>query len=48
MGVEFQEIRQGDSPLLDYLLIQLKKPRKEDFANLEFIAQPGAASAAAG
>jgi len=44
MGVEFQEIRQVDSPLL----IQLKKPRKEDFANLEFIAQPGAASAAAG
>ena len=35
MGVEFQEIRQGDRPLLDYVLRQLKKPRAADFADLE-------------
>ena len=37
MGVEFQEIRQGDRPLLDYVLDQLKKPRPEVFANPEVI-----------
>jgi hypothetical protein len=37
MGVEFQEIRQGDRPLLDYVLNRLKKPRIEDFADLEVI-----------
>jgi len=37
MGVEFQEIRQGDRPLLNYVLTQLKKPRSEDFADLEVI-----------
>jgi hypothetical protein len=37
MGVEFQEIRQGDRPLLDYVLNQLKKPRSNDFADLEVI-----------
>jgi len=36
-GVEFQEIRQGDRPLLDYVLDQLKKPRPEDFADPEVI-----------
>jgi hypothetical protein len=35
MGVEFQEIRQGDGPLLDYVLDQLKKPRPVDIADLE-------------
>jgi hypothetical protein len=39
MGVEFQEIRQGDRPLLDYVLNQLKKPRIEDFADLEVITE---------
>ena len=39
MGVEFQEIRQGDRPLLDYVLNQLKKPRTEDFADLEVITE---------
>ncbi len=39
MGVEFQEIRQGDRPLLDYVLNQLKKPRSEDFADLEIITE---------
>jgi PilZ domain len=37
MGVEFQEIRQGDRPLLDYVLNRLKKHRTEDFADLEVI-----------
>lgn len=39
MGVEFSEIRQGDRPLLDYVLNQLKKPRREDFADLEVITE---------
>jgi ribosomal 50S subunit-recycling heat shock protein len=39
MGVEFQEIRQGDRPLLDYVLNQLKKTRIEDFADLEVITE---------
>lgn len=37
MGVEFQEIRQGDRPLLEYVLAKLRKPRTEDFADLEVI-----------
>jgi len=45
MGVEFQEIRQGDRPLLEYVLHQLKKPRVEDFADLEVITKHLAASA---
>jgi len=40
MGVEFQEIRQGDRPLLDYVLNQLKRPRREDFADLEVVTEP--------
>ena len=40
MGVEFQEIRQGDRPLLDYVLQRLRKPRTEDFADLEVITEP--------
>jgi hypothetical protein len=39
MGVEFQEIRQGDRPLLDYVLNRLKKPRLEDFADLEVVTE---------
>jgi hypothetical protein len=45
MGVEFQEIRQGDRPLLDYVLNQLRKPRTEDFADLEVITEHLAAAA---
>jgi hypothetical protein len=45
MGVEFQEIRQGDRPLLDYVLDRLKKPRTEDFADLEVITEPMAEAA---
>jgi hypothetical protein len=47
MGVEFQEIRQGDRALLDYVLNLLKKPRREDFADLEVITSHLAVSAAA-
>jgi hypothetical protein len=39
MGVEFQEIRQGDRPLLEYVLQQLRKPRRQDFADLEVITE---------
>jgi hypothetical protein len=45
MGVEFQEIRQGDRPLLDYVLKRLKRPRVEDFADLEVITERMAAVA---
>ncbi|MGO9169829.1 MAG: PilZ domain-containing protein [Candidatus Sulfotelmatobacter sp.] len=40
IGVEFQEIRQGDRPLLDYVLNQVKKKRRQDFADLEVITEP--------
>jgi hypothetical protein len=46
MGVEFQEIRQGDRPLLDYVLNQVKKPRTQDFADLEVITEHTLAAAA--
>jgi hypothetical protein len=45
MGVEFQEIRQGDRPLLDYVLGRLRKPHLEDFADLEVVTE-GLVSAA--
>jgi hypothetical protein len=45
MGVEFQEIRQGDRPLLDYVLSRLRKPLREDFADLEVITEHMAAVA---
>jgi hypothetical protein len=38
MGIEFREIRQGDRPLLDYVLSQLKKP-KEDFTDIEVVTE---------
>jgi len=44
MGVEFYEIRQGDRPLLDYVLALLKKPRPEDFADLEVTTEHVAAA----
>ncbi len=43
MGVEFQEIRQGDRPLFDYVLEKLRKPRRDDFADLEVITEISAA-----
>jgi hypothetical protein len=45
MGVEFQEIRQGDRPLLDYVLKRLRKPRTQDFADLEVVTEHLAAVA---
>ena len=45
MGVEFQEIRQGDRPLLDYVLTRLRKLRAYDFADLEVVTEPMAAVA---
>jgi PilZ domain-containing protein len=45
MGVEFQEIRQGDRPLLDYVLNRLRKPLTQDFADLEVVFEPMAAVA---
>jgi len=35
MGVEFQQIRRGDRPLLDYILGKVKARRVEDFARVE-------------
>jgi hypothetical protein len=48
MGVEFQEIRQGDRPLLTYVLNQLKRRRANDFSDLEVITEHLAAAAVAG
>ena len=48
MGVEFHEIRQGDRPLLDYVLSQVKNRRSLDFADLEVVTEPSAEAAAAG
>lgn len=45
MGVEFHEIRQGDRPLLDYVLSRLRKSRTEDFADLEVVTESMAAAA---
>lgn len=39
MGIEFQQIRQGDRPLLEYVLNRLRRPRAEDFADLEVITE---------
>jgi PilZ domain len=35
MGVEFQQIRRGDRPLLDYVLRKLKSRRVEEFSKSE-------------
>lgn len=35
MGVEFQEIRRGDRPLLEYVLSRLRSRKTEDFSNVE-------------
>ncbi len=47
MGVEFQEIRQGDRPVLDYLLHKLKTKSIEEFAKLEVVTEALRAAAAA-
>jgi hypothetical protein len=37
MGVEFQEIRRGDRPLLSYVLGKLKARRVEEFVEVEVV-----------
>ena len=43
MGVEFQEIRLGDRPLLSYVLGKLKGQRVEEFCPVEVVTEPLAA-----
>jgi hypothetical protein len=43
MGVEFQQIRRGDRPLLEYVLSRLKSRRVEEFSRPESAGQPVAA-----
>jgi len=40
MGVEFQQIRRGDRPLLSYVLSKLKTRRVEEFARVEVVKEP--------
>jgi hypothetical protein len=40
MGVEFQEIRRGDRPLLSYVLSKLRTRRVEEFAQVEVVTDP--------
>jgi hypothetical protein len=44
MGVEFQQIRRGDRPLLEYVLGKLKTRRVEEFARVEVTNEPLAAT----
>jgi hypothetical protein len=39
MGVEFQEIRRGDRPLLSYVLSKLQRKRVEDFVEVEVVTE---------
>jgi hypothetical protein len=43
MGVEFQEIRRGDRPLLSYVLSKLRARKVEEFADGEVVREPRAA-----
>ena len=45
MGVEFQEIRRGDRPLLHYVLTKLRQARRmsEEFVPVEVVREPLAA-----
>jgi hypothetical protein len=40
MGVEFQEIRRGDRPLLSYVLSKLRRKRVEEFVEVEVVREP--------
>ena len=40
MGVEFQEIRRGDRPLLTYVLQKLRGKRVEEFVEVEVEVAP--------
>ena len=44
MGVEFQQIRRGDRPLLDYVLGKLRSRRVEEFARVQVANEPLAAT----
>jgi len=44
MGVEFQEIRRGDRPLLNYVLSKLRSRRVEEFARVEVVTESLAAA----
>ena len=39
MGVEFQEIRRGDRPLLSYVLSKLRTKRVEEFVEVEVVRE---------
>jgi hypothetical protein len=45
MGVEFQEIRLGDRPLLHHVLSKLRTKRVEEFAEVEVVTEPLMAAA---
>jgi hypothetical protein len=45
MGVEFQEIRRGDRPLLSYVLSRLRTRRVKEFVDVEVIREPLAVAA---
>jgi len=40
MGVEFQEIRLGDRPLLGYVLSRVRARRVEEFGKVEIVREP--------
>ena len=40
MGVEFQEIRRGDRPLLSYVLSRLRMKKVPDFVEVEVSREP--------
>lgn len=42
MGVEFQQIRLGDRPLLSYVLSKLRERRVEDFPRVEVVTETAA------
>lgn len=45
IGVEFQEIRRGDRPLLNYVLARLRTSGVEEFVEVEVVPEPLAATA---
>ena len=45
MGVEFQEIRRGDRPLLSYVLSKLRTSKVAEFVGVEPVRQPLASAA---
>jgi PilZ domain len=45
MGVEFQEIRRGDRPLLSYVLSKVRTRKVQEFVGVEAIQQPLASAA---